>query len=62
MGLPRIMIKNHGMAKGLDHKLALVPNEANTYSLHTINITITPGIFDKPLIGQIYINKLIDKS
>ena len=40
------MIKNHDMAKGLDHKLALIP---------------TLGIFDKPLIGQIYIYNWIDK-
>ena len=56
------MTKNHNMAKDLDHKLALTPNEANIYSLHAINITRTPGIFDKPLIEQIWINKLIDKS
>ena len=45
------MIKNHDMAKG-DHKLALIPNEANIYSLHTIKIIRTPGIFDKPLIDK----------
>jgi len=56
------MIKNHDMAKGLDHKLALIPNEANIYSLHTINITRTPEIFDRPLIGQIYIDNWIDKK
>ena len=55
------MIKNNDMYKGLDHKLALIPNEENIYSLHTINITITPGIFDKPLIGKIYIDNWIDK-
>ena len=55
------MIKNHDMAKGLDHKLALIPNEVNIYSLHTINITRTPRIFNKPLIGQIYIDNWIDK-
>ena len=55
------MIKNHDMAKGLDHKLALIPNELNIYLLHTINITITPGIFDKSLIRQIYIHNWIDK-
>ena len=49
------MIKNHDMAKGLDKKQALIPNESIIYSLHTINITKTPGIFDKLLIGQIYI-------
>ena len=31
-------------------------DEADIFSLHTINITRTPGIFDKPLIGQIYID------
>ena len=36
--------------------------EANIYSLHTINITRTPGIFDRPLVGQIYIDNWIDKS
>ena len=36
--------------------------EANTYPLHTINITTTLGIFDKPLIGQIYIDIWIDKN
>ena len=56
------MIKNHDMAKGLDQKLALIPNGANIYSLHTINITRRPGIFDKPLIGQIYIDNWIDKE
>ena len=56
------MIKNHNMAKGLDHKLTLIPNEANMYSLHTINITKTPVIFDTPLIGQIYIDNWIDKK
>ena len=50
------------MAKGLDHKPAMIPNEANIYSLHTINITRTPGIFDKPLIRQIYIDNRIDKK
>ena len=50
------MIKNHDMAKGLDHKLALIPNEVNIY------ITKTPRIFDKPLIGQIYIDNWIDKK
>ena len=35
--------------------------EANTYPLHTINITRTPGIFDKQLIGKIYIDNWIDK-
>ena len=53
------MIKNHDMAKGMDHKLALIPNEANIYSLHTINITRTPRILDKALIGQIYIDNWI---
>ena len=56
------MIKNHDMAKDLDHKLALIPNEANIYSLHTINITRTPRIFDKPLIRQICIDNLVDKA
>ena len=56
------MIKNHNMAKGLDHKLAQIPNEANIYSLHTINIARTSGIFDKPLIGKIYIDNWIDKK
>ena len=55
------MIKNHDMAKGPDHKLALIPNEVNIYSLHTINFTRTPGILDKPLIGQIYIDNWIYK-
>ena len=50
-----IMIKNNDMAKGLDHKLDLIPNEVNIYSLHTINITRTPGILDKALTGKIYI-------
>ena len=36
--------------------------EVNIYSLHTNNITKTPGIFDKPLIGQIYIDNWIDKK
>ena len=36
--------------------------EANIYSLHTINISRTPGIFDKPLIGQIYVDNWIDKK
>ena len=40
------------MAKG---RIAMIPNEAYIYSLHTINIAKTPGIFDKPLIWQIYI-------
>ena len=56
------MIKNRDMAKGLNHKLAMILNEANIYSLHTINITRTPGIFDKPLIGQICIDNRIDKK
>ena len=56
------MIKNHDMAKGLDHKPVLIPNEANIYSLHTINITRIVGIFNKPLIGQIYIDNWIDKK
>ena len=56
------MTKNHNMAKGLDHKLALIPNEANMYLVHTINITRTHGIFDKPLIWQIYIDNLLDNS
>ena len=37
-------------------------SEANIYSLHTINISRTPGIFDKPLIEQIYIENWIDKN
>ena len=37
-------------------------HEANIYLLHTINITRTPGIFDKPLIGQINIDNWIDKK
>ena len=56
------MIKNHDMAKALDHKLDLIPIEANIYSLHIINITRTPGIFDKPSIGQIYIDNWIYKK
>ena len=47
------------MAKG---HIALIPNEVNIYSLHTNNITRTPGIFDKALIGQIYIDNWIDKK
>ena len=37
-------------------------SKAYIYSLHTINITKTPGIFDKPLAGQIYIDNWIDKK
>ena len=37
-------------------------DEANIYSLHTINITRTPGIFDKTLIRQIYIDNWIRKK
>ena len=47
------------MAKGC---IALIPNEANIYSLHINKITRTHGIFDKPLIGQIYIDNWIDKK
>ena len=37
-------------------------HESNNYSLHTINITRTPRIFDTPLMGKIYIDNWIDKK